>query len=287
MSSFFADVKTVKKLLEDPFNGLKADLKGDPNIVIFGYTRVSTIMQSEDGISLDDQRARILKEATDVNATCYIFTDAGISGKNFDRRGYQKMWSYLEKIKHIRITVISTSLSRLGRSASNLIDMNEKLKKLNHVLKLLDMEIDTGNVYGSLIFNVLASLAQIERELISSRVKDAMAHKRKLGEAISRPRYGWRVDPHTKKFVEVPEQQQVISGIRKMYEANPNVRICDIQKELKAAGIRSQTGKDFSSPSIKNIMINNKIGFKEEAEKSLDEQELELKREIEKEYLDV
>jgi DNA invertase Pin-like site-specific DNA recombinase len=60
-------------------------------------------------------------------------------------------------------------LDRLGRSVKNLVDLISKLSEQNIHFKNLTDNIDTTSPAGRFFFHIMASLAQMERELNISR----------------------------------------------------------------------------------------------------------------------
>ena len=69
----------------------------------------------------------------------------------------------LEFVREGDIFVITT-LSRFGRSLKYILDNVAKLKEKNVSFKVLDLSIDTSLPAASLVFNLIASIYQFERE---------------------------------------------------------------------------------------------------------------------------
>lgn len=84
--------------------------------------------------------------------------------------------------------LIIGSLDRLGRRMVEVISLVELLTNRGVMLRSLREGIDYGTVSGKLIFQVLASVAELERSLISERTKSALAAKRVQGIVGGRPR---------------------------------------------------------------------------------------------------
>ena len=132
-----------------------------------GYARVSTL----------DQNLELQIDAL-KNAGCErIFTEK-ISGKSKDDRPeLNNMFSKLREGD----TVIVWKLDRLGRSLTNLIDLISELNKHGvHFLSLND-NINTQTATGRFTFNIFASLAEFEREIIRERTKAGLNATRARG----------------------------------------------------------------------------------------------------------
>ncbi len=69
----------------------------------------------------------------------------------------------------------------MGRSVKQLVDLVEELHKWGVQFKSLTDAIDTGTPSGRFFFHVMASLAEMERELIVERTRAGLDIARKLG----------------------------------------------------------------------------------------------------------
>ncbi|GGC75984.1 resolvase [Pedobacter quisquiliarum] len=137
-----------------------------------GYARVSTADQN-----LDLQ----FNALTDYG--CTTIYQEKISGKNTDRPELKNLLATLRKGDR----VVVWKLDRLGRSLRDLVDLvavfNEK--GVNFV-SLYD-HIDTTTATGRFTFNIFASLAEFEREIIRERTKAGLVAARARGKKGGRP----------------------------------------------------------------------------------------------------
>ncbi|MBX9865690.1 MAG: recombinase family protein [Burkholderiales bacterium] len=141
--------------------------------MIIGYARVSTKDQNLD-LQLDalnkEKCARIYKEV--------------ISGAKSERPVLQEM---LNPVRPGDVIII-WKLDRLGRSLKNLVDIVGQLIKQEIGLKSLHDNIDTTTPQGRLTFNIFASLAEFERDLISERTKAGLESARARGRKGGKPK---------------------------------------------------------------------------------------------------
>jgi DNA invertase Pin-like site-specific DNA recombinase len=101
-----------------------------------------------------------------------------MSGARSDRPGLQEAKSHLREGD----TLVVWKLDRLGRSVKGLVDLVTELgKKDIHFASLTD-QIDTSTPAGRFFFHVMASLAQMERELIVERTQAGLQAARRLGK---------------------------------------------------------------------------------------------------------
>jgi DNA invertase Pin-like site-specific DNA recombinase len=84
--------------------------------------------------------------------------------------------------------VACVKLDRLARSVSNLTTLGQELAALGVDLIVIDQQIDTTTPAGRLLFHVLGSIAEFERDLIRERTCAGIAAARRRGARIGRPR---------------------------------------------------------------------------------------------------
>jgi len=85
-------------------------------------------------------------------------------------------------------TLVVWKLDRLGRSVKHLVDLVGELQKQGVQFKRLTDSIDTGTASGRFFFHVMASLAEMERELIVERTRAGLEVARQLGRKGGRKR---------------------------------------------------------------------------------------------------
>lgn len=93
----------------------------------------------------------------------------------------------LEQVRQGDVILI-WKLDRLGRSLRHLLKVVDRLNEKGVGLKSLTDPIDTTTSQGKLIFNILASLAEFERDLIRERTKAGLEAARARGRIGGRPK---------------------------------------------------------------------------------------------------
>ena len=86
-------------------------------------------------------------------------------------------------------SIIVAELSRLGRSLKQILEIVElcQKKKVNIIMIREGIQTNNDSPVNKLLLSILGSLAEMERNLISQRTKDALALKRKNGVVLGRP----------------------------------------------------------------------------------------------------
>ena len=139
------------------------------------YCRVSTSEQNP------REQADLLKTYASLqNIQVFkIYTDI-ISGVKSSRPALNDMMFDMRQ-KMINCIII-WKLDRLGRSLKHLITICEELHNKNIDLVVTSQNIDTSTASGKLLFNILGSVAEFERELISERTKLGQRHAKNIGK---------------------------------------------------------------------------------------------------------
>jgi DNA invertase Pin-like site-specific DNA recombinase len=138
-----------------------------------GYVRVSTKEQSFD-LQLDALR----------KAGCKKIYQETVSGAKAARLQLDLM---LDNLRAGDVLVI-WKLDRLGRSLQHLVELVHGLMEKGVGLKSLNDPIDTTTPQGRLSFNLFASLAEFERDLIRERTQAGLSAARARGRRGGRPR---------------------------------------------------------------------------------------------------
>lgn len=80
------------------------------------------------------------------------------------------------------------SLSRLGRSTKDLIELVELFERKKVHLVSMKESIDTSTPTGKLLFTLMSALAQFERDVIAERTKEGLKSARARGRMGGRPK---------------------------------------------------------------------------------------------------
>jgi site-specific DNA recombinase len=109
--------------------------------------------------------------------------------------------------------ILVVKLDRLTRSVHDLgVLLDEYFTHPRFALLSVSENIDTRSAGGRLVLNVLASVAQWEREAIGERTKAALGVKRHRGQYTGgRPPYGWRLGTDGTTLDPDPAEQAVIA----------------------------------------------------------------------------
>ena len=142
---------------------------------LIGYARVSTRQQSTDRQEVDLLAAGIRRDD--------LYVDHGVSGARASRPQFDRALDAL----HNGDTLVITTLDRLGRSTQNMLAFADELRGRGAGLRVLNLgggDVDTSTPMGSMLFTIMAALAQMEHEIKRERVIDSISKRRAAGKNL-------------------------------------------------------------------------------------------------------
>lgn len=213
------------------------------------YTRVSTQMQAEKGVSLDAQKNELIEYCNKNNYDYDVFEDAGISGKNITKR--KELQKLLNNLKNYDI-VLCYKLSRISRSVKDMANMLDKFQEDNVRFISLQENIDTEQATGKLLIYVISICAEIERDNISEFVKMAKKQEFESGRKTAKVVLGY--DIKNKQLVINKKESNIVKFIFETYNKTHNyyqtAKMCNLK------GFKGKKGQQFHASSIKTIIQN-------------------------------
>jgi DNA invertase Pin-like site-specific DNA recombinase len=191
--------------------------KGGGSMLI-GYARVSTLDQN-----LDLQRTALAQSG------CGKIYEDRMSGAHVERPGLKLTLEVLRNGD----TLVVWKLDRLGRSVKGLVDLVTEMAKRGIHFKSLTDSIDTSTPSGRFFFHVMASLAQMERELIAERTRAGLIAARQQG------RVGGRRRKMTDSKIESAKKLLANGVPPKEVAENLGISIPTLYRWLPASSIRN------------------------------------------------
>ena len=187
------------------------------------YTRVSTKEQSTETQVVQLAAYCQSRGWTDVA----VFRDDGISGVRDNRPELDKLRERM--LRGEFSSVVVSKMDRLGRSLGMILRFWDEAAAAGVRVIVIDQGIDTSTPAGRLQRNMLAALAEFERELILERTQAGVARARALGKKFGAPR---RISEPVAR--EVRERRARGESLRKISQ----------RMNLKLGGVRSVLRRD-------------------------------------------
>jgi DNA invertase Pin-like site-specific DNA recombinase len=217
-------------------------------VAVYGYVRVSTERQADDGESLGTQR-RVIEGYAMMQGLPLdtVFIERGVSGSK--PLGERPEGARLLAALIPGDVLITAKLDRMFRSALNALDVLGQLKDRSVSLHMIDLGGDvTGNGISKLVFTILSAVAEAERDRIRERIRDVKADQRKrrryLGGIVP---FGWQVTEDG-ALIEDPDEQRAIQRILQLRREGLSLRA--ISLAISADGVK------LSHEGVKNVLAS-------------------------------
>ncbi len=222
-----------------------------------GYIRVSTSDQADRGVSLEVQRQRLAAYAVALDLDLVgILEDGGESAKNLDRPGIKQALAMLDSGEAEALLVFK--LDRLTRSVRDLDFLIKNYFESRCQLLSVGDSIDTRTASGRLTLNLLASIAQWEREKTVELVTEAMAHKKSKGEYCGGRRpIGQR--PVNGVLVPDEAEQAILATIKSLRAEGLTLRT--ISAQLAQQGHVNRQGRPFDSKTLSRLVPRQRAKY--------------------------
>jgi DNA invertase Pin-like site-specific DNA recombinase len=193
-------------------------------MIVFAYTRVSTLTQAEEGDSLEAQVRQVLAYASSRGLQLHeadVFVERGVSGGQ--EFGSRPAGSKLLASLQSGDIVIFPKLDRGFRNTRDALNVLHTLKEKGVSVHSIDLGGDvTGNGVGAIIFTILSAFATFERERIASRISEVKQMRKAQGYFVGgRRAFGFNVVDGKK--VPNKAEQRLIKEMRAMRESGSSL----------------------------------------------------------------
>lgn len=224
---------------------------------VAGYVRVSTDEQVSEGVSLENQEARIRAYAESQGwEVAHLYREEGYSGRIMDRPELQRM---LQDIRAGGIGVVLVyKVDRLTRRQKDLWYLLEDEFEPHGVgFKSVVEPFDTTTASGKAFLGMLGVFAQLERDTIAERTRDALAMKASHGEYLGSPPLGYRA---TEGHLEPVEAElEVVRRARELYRKGRVRRsLRKVAEKLNQEGLRTKRGRRFHASTVSYLLNNQR-----------------------------
>lgn len=196
--------------------------------MIYGYIRVSSDKQT-----VENQRFEIMNFCERQKLKINDWIEETISGtKNYDKRQLGKLLKKVDK----NDTIICSELSRLGRNLFMIMEiLNICMNKECRVWTIKDNYRLGDDIQSKVLAFAFGLSAEIERNLISQRTKEALARKKAEGKILGRPK-GRRNNPE--KYKLSGKETLIIELLKIGTSQRKIAKLCKVDRNTLARFIR-------------------------------------------------
>jgi DNA invertase Pin-like site-specific DNA recombinase len=212
------------------------------------YSRVSTLTQTEQGISLDEQKNKQSKFLADnnLNAISY-YIDGGYSGsKTYEQR--PELLKLMTIIKKNELLLVC-SLDRLARNVADLLNICQKAKDRGFYIYFMNMNmLYPSHLFGDMLITMVGAVSSMERQLIQERSKNTWKYRKEMGLKVKDPWFMRVADSD----VENLKREQIRDIVSNCY--NDGFSYDWIADYLNKMKYKTVNNRDFYANSVKQIV---------------------------------
>jgi DNA invertase Pin-like site-specific DNA recombinase len=174
------------------------------------YVRISTSTHGQD---IKNQSVPIEKYIADKQLVfTKVYSDEGVSGSTAKRKGLDELIVDAKKGKFTVLVVME--ISRLARDLRHLLNCLHELTELGISVVSLREGLDFSSTMGKAMVSMIGVLAQVEKDLLSERIKTALHTKKLLAAQTGN---GWRCG-------RKPLASEVVAQVKSLREKGMSIR---------------------------------------------------------------
>lgn len=149
---------------------------------VVAYLRASTDKQD-----LNHQKLELLEFARRRSLSIDEFLEVSVSSRRTKKQ--RRIDDLIDKLSQAG-TLIVTELSRLGRSAAEVIALVNLLVQRNVrvIATKQNLDVSAHDMNSKIVVTLFSLFAELERDLISLRTKEALASKKRQGQILGKPK---------------------------------------------------------------------------------------------------
>jgi DNA invertase Pin-like site-specific DNA recombinase len=212
------------------------------------YLRVSTLRQGESGLGLDAQRSAVINFVRSVGTKAEIIKEfvEVESGKRSDR---PVLAEAIQFCKENAAVLLVAKLCRLSRN-------------LHFITTLQNSKIEfcaADNPHATpFLIHILASVAEFERNQISSRTKEALAAAKRRGIRLGNPEYQVAISKavEARQKIAADRNDKLRVVVQETMQKTGLTKLAEIADALNLRGLRTSRGCEFSPTTIHRLLKN-------------------------------
>jgi DNA invertase Pin-like site-specific DNA recombinase len=216
------------------------------------YRRVSTVDQADSGLGLEAQQTVIAAAAARLNLDISeTFTDAGLSGSlGLEHRpGLADALNALDR----RDTLLVAKRDRIARDAFLAVLVEREVaRKGARIISAAGEGTETDDPAAVFTRRILDAVSELERALIASRTRAAMAEAKKRGQRVGCVPWGRSVSDDGRTLVSNEDELLVLERIR--WLRTRGFTLQGIAETLNHEGRRNRSGRPFKPSFVGQLL---------------------------------
>lgn len=218
-----------------------------PKPIAYGYCRVSTLRQSDEGMSLGAQQVtakKFFEFALEPKGVIWgeAYIDGGVSAaktKFGDRPAGGALMKRLRSGDH----VIMTRLDRGFRNFRDCMETMDVWVKAGVHVHFIDLGVSTNTHGGRFILRIFAAIAELNREMMVEQIKAGLQRRKDLCGAANKARRGYVIVGTKKNPKQVPDLfVQGVAMLAMRLNQEQNMSFEAIYRLFRDKGLRTKKG---------------------------------------------
>jgi site-specific DNA recombinase len=216
----------------------------------FGYCRVSTTDQQDEGVSLSNQQERIKAwAAANGHDLAGMYVEARSGGRADNRPELKRAMSAACEGG----ILVVYSLSRFSRSVRDTLALADQLERAGANLASLSESLDTSTPVGRMFFQLMSVLSEFERNQLRQRTTSAMSHLRQHNKRISyKIPMGYDLARDGVTLLPNQSEQDVIARIVELRESG--MTLGAIARSMVAEKVATKQGGQWAPNTVLAII---------------------------------
>ena len=221
------------------------------------YVRTSTGKQ-ENSLEAQQTILRAMAALRETELVDVIVDSDEFSG-DLNRPGVQRV---LEMVRRKQVSaVLVTRLERLTRSTRDAVELIELFAQKGVALVSRYENLDTESPIGRFVVRMIASIAELDREMIGTRTKDGLQNLKRHGYPVGTAPYGFKARQRTAQekadrirypLEPNPQEQEVVRQMR--IHRDNGLSLPVIASLLTQGGHRTRRGKPWTHQGVLHIL---------------------------------
>ncbi len=220
-----------------------------------GYVRVSTQRQGTEGVSLEAQEAAIRDYCERKGLGEPVVISDTASGKDLNRPGIREVIARTEagEVGH----VVVYRLDRLSRKTLDALTLIGEVFDGHTGFHSVKQDLDTSTAQGRFFAGQLVLFAELEREMIAERTREAAGACIAQGKQFGALPYGYKKGEDGKTLARCEKEWPVVERIRRERE---ELSYSKIAAGLNADGIPTKRGGKWYGETVRCLLTRKRNG---------------------------
>lgn len=179
-----------------------------------------------------------------------VFVETMSGGRADNRPELQKAMALVCKRRGILVVY---SLSRFSRSVRDTLELTEQLDRSGAHLASLSESLDTSSAVGRMVFKMLSTLAEFERDVNSERTRNALGHMRRTNRRISaKIPFGYTLAADNSTLLPDADEQAAIARI--IERRTGGMTLAAIAQSMETEGVKTREGGRWYPATVASIL---------------------------------